>query len=53
MLLINGSPKLKKSNSNYFLNLISKKEPIIYLYKDNFSKIDLKHHDTIVFSFPV
>ena len=53
MLLINGSPKLKKSNSNYFLNLTSKKDSIIYLYKDNFSKIDLKNHDTIVFSFPL
>ncbi len=55
ILYINGSPKLKNSNSDFFLNKINKKTKIFYVYKDKFNKIlkDIKNTDTIVFSFPL
>ncbi len=55
ILYINGSPKLKNSNSDFFLNKINKKAKIFYVYKDKFNKIlkDIKNADTIVFSFPL
>lgn len=55
ILYINGSPKLKNSNSDFFLNKINKKTKIFYVYKDKFNKIlkDIKNNDTIVFSFPL
>ena len=55
ILYINGSPKLKNSNSDFFLNKINKKAKIFYVYKDKFNKIlkDIMDADTIVFSFPL
>lgn len=55
ILYINGSPKLKNSNSDFFLNKINKKAKFFYVYKDKFNKIlkDIKDVDTIVFSFPL
>ncbi len=54
ILYLNGSPRIKKSNSDTFLNDISANN-INYLYKDSFRSV-LKHinnTDTIVFSFPL
>lgn len=55
ILYINGSPKLKNSNSEFFLSKISKNDKFFYVYKDKFSKIlkDIENVDTIVFSFPL
>lgn len=53
ILYINGSPKLKNSNSEYFLNLISKSKDKVYLYKDNFEAINFENYSTIVLSFPL
>ncbi len=52
-LYINGSPKLKSSNSEYFLNLIDRTSTKVYLYKDSFENIDFKSYTTIVISFPL
>ena len=55
-LFINGSPKLDKSNSFYFLSMINYDNNIVkYLYKDNFDYIlkDINKVDSIIFSFPL
>lgn len=54
-LYINGSPKLTNSNSNYFLNKLSPKEKIKFVYKDKFSEIlkSIKKVDTIILAFPL
>lgn len=51
---INGSPRLEKSNSEYFLRLL-KANDIIYLYKDNYEKIKQKiiKSELLVLSFPL
>ena len=39
-LFINSSPKLKSSNSDYFINLLNIDKKIInYIYKDDYSTI--------------
>lgn len=54
-LYINGSPKLTNSNSNYFLNKLSPKNKIKFVYKDKFSEIlkSIKKVDTIILAFPL
>lgn len=54
ILYLNGSPRLKKANSNSFLKDINATN-IEYLYKDNFDDIlkDINNTHTIVFSFPL
>ena len=54
-LFINGSPKLDKSNSFYFLSMINDNNKVKYLYKDNFDDIlkDINKVDSIIFSFPL
>ena len=54
-LYINGSPKLTNSNSNYFLNKLSPKDKIKFVYKDKFSEIlkSIKKIDTIILAFPL
>ncbi len=54
-LYINGSPKLTNSNSNYFLNKLSHKDKIKFVYKDRFSEIlkNIKKDDTIILAFPL
>ena len=54
-LYINGSPKLTNSNSNYFLNKLSHKYKIKFVYKDKFSEIlkNIKKVDTIILAFPL
>lgn len=55
IIYVNGSPKLKKSNSEYFLKRISDNNEINYLYKDSFNQIidNVVKCNTIVFSFPL
>lgn len=55
ILYINGSPKIKYSNSEYFINKIKSDGSIKYLYSDNFVDIvnSLIQIDTIIFSFPL
>lgn len=54
-LFINGSPKLDKSNSFYFLSMINDNSKIRFLYKDDFDDIlrDINKINTIIFSFPL
>lgn len=54
-LFINGSPKLDKSNSFYFLSMINDNSKIRFLYKDDFDDIlrDINKISTIIFSFPL
>lgn len=55
ILFINASPKIKNSNSNYFINLIDADNKIInYIYKDDYSTIkkNILLSDTIIFVFP-
>lgn len=54
-LYINGSPKLTNSNSNYFLNKLSPKDKIKFVYKDKFSEIlkSIKKVDIIILAFPL
>lgn len=54
-LFINGSPKLDKSNSFYFLSMIDDSKKIKFLYKDSFNDIlkDISKVDTIIFAFPL
>ena len=54
ILYLNGSPKIKKSNSNSFLVDIGANN-IKYLYKSSFSSIldNINNINTIVFSFPL
>lgn len=54
-LFINGSPKLDKSNSFYFLSMINDNSKIRFLYKDDFDNIlrDINKISTIIFSFPL
>lgn len=54
-LFINGSPKLDKSNSFYFLSMINDNNKIKFLYKDDFDDIlrDINKINTIIFSFPL
>ena len=54
-LFINSSPKLKSSNSDYFINLLNIDKKIInYIYKDDYSTIkkNILLSDTIIFIFP-
>ena len=53
ILYINGSPKLSKSNSEYFIKKIDSSAEIKYLYKDKFDSLNLKDADTIILSFPL
>lgn len=53
ILYINASPKLRSSNSEYFLKKIDKNSKIIHLYKEEFDSINLEEADTIIFSFPL
>ncbi|MGM9881437.1 MAG: hypothetical protein ACI31S_01160 [Bacilli bacterium] len=55
IMYVNGSPKLKKSNSEYFLKRISDNNRINYLYKDSFDQIidSVVKCNTIVFAFPL
>lgn len=52
-LYLNGSPKQKQGNSEYFINRVKDEGDVFYLYKDKFDKIDFSLYDTIVFSFPL
>ena len=54
-LFINGSPKLDKSNSFYFLSMINDNNKIKFLYKDSFDDIlrDINKINIIIFSFPL
>lgn len=53
ILYINGSPKLSKGNSEYFIKKIDSSAEIKYLYKDKFDSLNLKDADTIILSFPL
>lgn len=56
IIYLNGSPRLKLSNSTSFLNDIKDKQnKIYYLYKDKFDEIisGIKKCDTIVLAFPL
>ena len=53
---INCSPKLKNSNSEYFINLIkNNKDTINYIYKDNIKNIkeNIKNSNNIIFVYPL
>ena len=54
-LYINGSPKLTNGNFDYFLNKLSPKDKIKFVYKDKFSEIlkSIKKIDTIILAFPL
>lgn len=54
ILFLNASPKLKNSNSKYFLDLLRIDNITNYIYEDNFDDIinNIKLSDTIVFAFP-
>jgi hypothetical protein len=55
-LFINCSPKIKKSNSEYFINLIKEKDDkIIYLYNNNLDNMlkEIKNSNIIIFVFPL
>lgn len=53
ILYINASPKLDKSNSEYFIRKIDNKASVKYLYKEKFEKLEFDKYDTILFSFPL
>lgn len=55
ILYLNGSPKMKGSNSEYFLKKVGSEGNIRYLYKDSFSDIAGLMGDSkqIVISFPL
>ena len=55
ILCLNGSPRSKNSNSNYFLNKIDKNANIKYLYDDNLENIvdSILLSNTLIFSFPL
>lgn len=55
ILFINASPKMKNSNSDYFINLLEIKEKIVnYIYKDKYEDIkkNIYKADKIVFVYP-
>lgn len=55
ILFINASPKLERSNSKYFIDLLKIDEnKINYIYKDNFNEIvnNINNSNIIVFAFP-
>lgn len=55
ILFINASPKLKKSNSKYFCDLLKIDNSITnYIYSDDFNKIieNIDNSNTIIFAFP-
>ncbi len=55
ILFINASPRLNKSNSKYFCDLLKIDDSITnYIYSDSFDiiKENIKTIDTIVFAFP-
>lgn len=55
ILFINASPKIKNSNSDYFINLIDIDNKIInYIYKDNYNTIsnNISLANIVVFVFP-
>ena len=54
-LFINGSPKLDKSNSFYFLSMINDNNEVKFLYRDSFCDIlrNINKINSIIFSFPL
>lgn len=53
-LYINCSPKIKNSNSAYFIDLIKNDDDdILYLYKDKINIKDLKKYNNIIIAFPL
>lgn len=51
ILYINGSPKRKNSNSQYYIDYLNENMDILYLY--NSFSADLDKYETLVFSMPL